>query len=55
MINILILAISSVAAMRPLDDYVSKEDPNYKWYEVENSTFHSLWGGTGHVLNVTSQ
>jgi hypothetical protein len=42
-------------AIRPLDEYVSAEDPNYNWYEVENSTFKSLWGGTGHVLNVTSQ
>jgi PhoPQ-activated pathogenicity-related protein len=41
--------------MKPFDEYVSAIDENYGWYEVENSTFKSLWGGTGHVLNVTSQ
>ena len=39
----------------PLDDYVSQEDPNYKWRAVPELTFKSFFGGTGHVLNVTSQ
>ena len=42
-------------AIKPLDDYVSAEDPNYSWYEVKEHQFKSLWGGTGHILNVTSQ
>ena len=50
-----LLLISVVAAIRPLDEYVSAEDPNFQWHEVENTTFSTLWGGTGHVLNVTSQ
>lgn len=49
------MATAAVSAIKPLDEYVSAEEPDYGWYEVENSTFHSLWGGTGHVLNVTSQ
>jgi hypothetical protein len=38
----------------PLDDYVSAEDENYQWRNVEKLQFKSLYGGTGYVLNVTS-
>jgi hypothetical protein len=44
----------TAGAMKPLDDYVSAEDPHYNWYELESNKFHSLLGGTGYVLNVTS-
>jgi PhoPQ-activated pathogenicity-related protein len=47
--------ISIVSAIKPLDEYVSKEEPDYGWYFIEDYTFKSLWGGTGYVLNVTSQ
>eukprot|EP01147_Barroeca_monosierra_P005306 gene5306-7078_t len=38
----------------PLDEYVNKPDPNYKWFEVPNSTFTGP-GYKGYVLNMTSQ
>ena len=48
------MALISLVGGNELDDYVSAEDPNYKWEHVERLKFHSLWGGTGYVLNVTS-
>ena len=30
------LAVGCVLAT-PLDDYVSKEDPNYKWFDTKNT------------------
>lgn len=38
----------------PLDDYVNKVDPNYKWFDT-HQTFKTQLGGEAHVLNVTSQ
>ena len=38
-----------------IDDFVNSPDPEYNWYEVKNNTFRTIWGGTAHVLNVTSQ
>lgn len=43
-----------LSAATPLDDYVSKPDPNYRWFDT-NATIKTLLGGTGYVLNVTSQ
>jgi hypothetical protein len=54
MLKLIYLVVNIAWAIRPLDEYVSAEDPNYGWYEVDNSTFHSAAGGTGYVLNVTS-
>ena len=38
-----------------MDDYVSREEPDYKWRAVQDLKFETLFGGTGYVLNVTSQ
>jgi len=38
----------------PLDTYMNKEDSNYAWFDTGARVKMDL-GGTGHVLNVTSQ
>lgn len=38
----------------PLDAYVNKPDPNYGWFDTKERV-KTLLGGTGHLLNVTSQ
>lgn len=38
----------------PLDTYVSKPDPEYKWFDTQQR-LHMISGSTGYVLNVTSQ
>lgn len=42
------------ALSTPLDDYVSKPDPNYGWKDT-GARVKLLFGGTAHILNVTSQ
>jgi len=37
-----------------LDDYVNKPDSNYKWHDTA-ARVKLISGGTGHVLNLTSQ
>ena len=49
------MAAIAIVKANELDDYVSAEDPNYGWRHVEELKFKSLYGGTGYVLNVTSQ
>jgi len=39
--------------MNPFDEYINKEDPHYAWFET-GVTFKTLFGGTAHMLNVTS-
>lgn len=39
----------------PLDEYINKPEEVYKWVEYSNASFKTLFGGTAHVLNVTSQ
>lgn len=34
---------------------MEKEEEVYNWFEMEDSTFTSVNGGTVHYLNVTSQ
>ena len=36
-----------------LDDYVSKEEDVYSWFD-KGEGFTTAWGGQAHVLNVTS-
>lgn len=57
MILYLIAAIfvTTGTALNPMDDYVSKEDPHYKWEFLEHHTVHTVFGGTAYALNVTSQ
>jgi PhoPQ-activated pathogenicity-related protein len=59
----LFLAPSSIEAQRgpwglndesPLDTYLKKADPNYKWFDTQHRV-KMLSGATGYVLNVTSQ
>jgi len=38
----------------PLDAYLNKVDPNYKWSDTKH-TVRMLSGATGYLLNVTSQ
>lgn len=46
--------IASVVSGTILDDYVNKDEEVYDWFN-KNETFTTAWGGTAHVLNVTSQ
>ena len=39
----------------PLDEYINKPEDVYGWKEYANATFKTVFGGTAHVLNVTSQ
>ena len=52
----LVAVAGLLAAVRatPLDDYVSTPSPHYKWHDT-GATIKTVFGGTGHVLNVTSQ
>lgn len=49
-----VLCLLALSSGTPLDDYVNKPDPNYHWYDT-NVTIKTVLGGTGYVLNVTSQ
>ena len=44
-----------LTAALPIDDYVSKADPHYGWYDTGVKVTGMLFGGTAHILNVTSQ
>lgn len=48
------LILLSMVSGTPLDDYVNKADPEYKW-EDTGATFDTTFGGKAYVLNVTSQ
>lgn len=49
-----ILFVAMASAGVPLDDYVDKHEPNYKWELLNDATFTSDLGNTVYVLNVTS-
>ncbi len=55
---ILGLAIGVVALsfkkMNAFDEYINKEDPNYKW-SITGNVLDTLSGGKAYMLNVTSQ
>ena len=55
---ILGLAIGVVALsfkkMNAFDEYINKEDPNYKW-SITGDVLDTLSGGKAYMLNVTSQ
>lgn len=44
----------ATAHSTPLDDYLNKADPEYKWSDTGN-IINTVFGGKGYVLNVTSQ
>lgn len=46
--------VVAVARATPLDEYVSAVDPHYGWTDTGHR-FKTTLGGTGYVLNVTSQ
>jgi hypothetical protein len=49
-----ILFMAMASASVPLDDYVNKDEPVYKWEYLKDKTFESKLGNTVFVLNVTS-
>lgn len=55
---IALLLVANVAAT-PLDDYIWKEDPNYKWEDlgvtIKGHNVGNTVSYTGYMLNVTSQ
>jgi hypothetical protein len=51
---LIVALVLSLVKGSALDDYVSKEEDVYGWFEKEGETFKTAWGGTAHVLNVTS-
>lgn len=51
---ILGLGLLPGVASTPLDDYVSAPDAHYRWNDT-GARIHTLLGGVGTVLNVTSQ
>ena len=48
-------ALAAAASATPLDDYVSKPDEHYGWFDTNDTITGMAFGGTGYVLNVTSQ
>ena len=50
----LVVLLAATAAATPLDDYVSKPSPHYRWHDT-GAKIDTKFGGVGHVLNVTSQ
>ena len=44
-----------VALATPLDDYVAAKDPNYGWFDTNNTVTFDLLRAKAHILNVTSQ
>ena len=44
----------SVVMSTDLDDYVSKDEEVFAWFD-KHEGFTTAWGGQAHVLNVTSQ
>lgn len=52
MVAILLVALTS--AKVPLDEYVEKNEPSYKWEMLTDATFESDNGNTVYVMNVTS-
>ena len=51
---LLVALIVSVVKGNALDDYVSRDEEVYGWFD-KNETFTTAWGNTAHILNVTSQ
>lgn len=53
---LLMLALDCVrtADATPLDEYVGAPSPHYAWHDT-GVRIKTLFGGVGHVLNVTSQ
>jgi PhoPQ-activated pathogenicity-related protein len=49
-----LLSILLVSA-NVLDEFVSKPEEVYGWFQEKNRTFTTLYGNTAYVLNVTSQ
>jgi PhoPQ-activated pathogenicity-related protein len=47
-------AFAGVVSGTPLDDYLNKVEPDYKYFDT-GKRVKTLLGGTGFVLNVTSQ
>jgi PhoPQ-activated pathogenicity-related protein len=55
---LLLAAIGScaaAAASSPLDDYVGKLSPHFKWHDTGHVVEFPLLSSTAHLLNVTSQ
>eukprot|EP01065_Artemidia_motanka_P051274 TRINITY_DN89_c0_g3_i1.p2 TRINITY_DN89_c0_g3~~TRINITY_DN89_c0_g3_i1.p2 ORF type:complete len:534 (+),score=180.00 TRINITY_DN89_c0_g3_i1:72-1604(+) len=48
------MLFAAAAAATPLDDYVNRDDGEFKWTDTKH-TITMLSGATGHLLNVTSQ
>lgn len=48
------LLLAGQASATALDDYVSRPSPHYKWHDT-GAKIKTVFGGTAHVLNVTSQ
>ena len=44
----------TLTAATPLDDYVSKPEPDYAWRDTGKSVWPLAFGGRAHLLNVTS-
>merc|ERR1711871_758469 len=44
-----------IARCTPLDDYVSKEDPHYSYFDTNETVKGMPFGGVAYMLNVTSQ
>jgi len=49
-----LVLMAATALAVPLDDYVSKDDGYFSWFDT-NQTVKMLSGATGYLLNVTSQ
>lgn len=48
------LVVQLASAVKPIDVYLNKVEPVYKWEKLHNETYKTVFGSTVYVLNVTS-
>jgi len=51
---LVLLLLVQAAYATPLDDYVSKPEPDFAWRDTGDTVWPLLFGGKAYILNVTS-
>ena len=54
LLPVLCCAFLSAGTATPLDDYVSKPEPDFAWRDTGKTVWPLAFGGRAHLLNVTS-
>lgn len=52
--GLLVLILCGFVNSTPLDDYVSKPEPDFSWRDTGDTVWPLVFGGKAHILNVTS-